>query len=235
VLIVDGDAVNRELLAEAVRRAGHLVSMATAVEQAIDLLVRKVFDVILVDVQTPGPDGLELPARFRGGEHPARVALIAVTSNGTDEERDRWIGAGFDAVLRTPATKAAIKAILRDVTGSMIPSGEEVPYGDSILDTVGGNPRMLSRVREAFETQVPRLLDAMREAIKTNDRAAVCENARTLRGAISNFNAPVAAIAATLQIERAVTANDFTRAGELLPEIENAIRELQEKIDAVLG
>jgi CheY-like chemotaxis protein len=234
VLIVDADTVNQELLADAVRRAGHVVSVAAAVEEAIDLLVRKVFDVILAGMQTPALEGLELPQHFRAGEHHTRVAMIAVTANPTDEERGRWIAEGFDGVLRMPATQAAIKAILRDVTRSVMPSGEEALPGDSLLEAVGGNPRMLSRVREAFETQVPRLLAAMREAISTGDRAAVCENARTLRGAISNFDAPVA-IAAAMQIERAVNANDFTRASDLLPEIENAIRELQEKIDAALG
>ncbi|MEA2162993.1 MAG: two-component system, sensor histidine kinase and response regulator [Thermoanaerobaculia bacterium] len=232
-LIVDADAVNQELLAEAVRRAGNLVSVAATVEEAIDLLVRKVFDVILAGVQTPGIDELELPQRFRAGELHARIAMVAVTTNASSDERERWIAAGFDEVLRMPATPAAIKAVFRDVSGPLIPSEKESTPGDSPLDAVGGNARMLHRVRDAFETQVPRMLDAMRTAIEAGDRDAVCENARTLRGAISNFDAP-AAIAGTLQIERAVTAGDFARANALLPEIEEGIRKLQETIDAAL-
>ena len=231
-LIVEAYAVNQELLAEAVRRAGHLVSVAATVEEAIDLLVRKAFDVILVGVQTPGLDELELPQRFRAGELHARIAMVAVTANASSEEKERWIAAGFDEVLRMPATPAAIKAVFRDVSGPLIPSEKETS-GDSPLDAVGGNARMLHRVRDAFETQVPRMLDAMRCAITARDRDSVCENARTLRGAISNFDAP-AAIAATLQIERAVATGDFDRARTLLPEIEEGIRKLQEMIDAAL-
>jgi signal transduction histidine kinase/CheY-like chemotaxis protein len=232
VLVVDDNDVNQELIADAARRLGHIVTKATAAE-APGLLAGKEIDVVVVDVQSPQYDGLELVRRLRALERDSRTAAIAVTTNAT-EERDRCIAAGFDAVLQTPATQSAIGTILRDVTSPLTPAHVAPESAGSIFDAVGGNANLLMRVRDAFATQVPRLLTAMREAIEAGDRDALIQAARTLRASISNFDVPEP-LAATLQIERAATADDFARAAALLPAIEMAIRELQEKIDAAVG
>ncbi|MEA2237625.1 MAG: two-component system, sensor histidine kinase and response regulator [Thermoanaerobaculia bacterium] len=237
VLVVDDNVVNQELTAGAGRRLGYIVR-AVASAEAPQLLARKSFDVVLVDVAAWGLDGLEVMQRFRALDPDGRIPIIAMTAsaspNAGAEERDRYIAAGFAAVLQKPATQAAIGAVIRDVTGSQTPSPGRPESSGSILDAVGGNPRLLMRVRDAFATQVPRLLTAIREAIDNKDRDAIGQAARTLRGAISNFDVP-APIAATLQIERAAAEEDFARAAALLPELEIAIRELEEKIDAALG
>jgi two-component system, sensor histidine kinase and response regulator len=233
VLVVDDNDVNQELIADAARRLGHIVTKTPAAE-APGLLAGKEMDVVVVDVQSPQCDGLELVRRLRALERDGRTAAIAVTSNGTDEERDRCIAAGFDAVLQTPATQSAIGTILRDVTSPTTPLHVPPESAGSIFDAVGGNTNLLMRVRDAFATQIPRLLTAMHEAIEARDREALIHAARTLRASISNFDVPEP-LAATLQIERAATADDFARAAALLPAIETAIRELQEKIDAAVG
>jgi signal transduction histidine kinase/CheY-like chemotaxis protein len=229
VLVVDDNPVNQELTADAARRLGYIVTATTSAETP-GLLNRKAFDVVLVDVPAAGLDATQ----FRAFDQDDRTPIIAVVANASAEERDRYIAAGFDAVLQKPATQSAIGAVIRDVTGSLTPSPDRTLSPASILDAVGGNHRLLMRVRDAFATQVPRLLSAIREAIEKKDHDAIGQAARTLRGAISNFDVP-APIAATLQIERAAAAEDFARAAELLPELEIAIHELEERIDAALG
>jgi CheY-like chemotaxis protein len=233
VLVVDDNDVNQELIADAARRLGHIVTK-TAAAEAPDLLAGKGIDVVVVDVQSEQCDGLELVRRLRAIERDGRTAAIAVTTSAADEERDRCIAAGFDAVLQTPATQSAIGTILRDVTSPLTPLHVPPESAGSIFDAVGGNASLLMRVRDAFATQIPRLLTAMREAVEARDRDALIQAARTLRASISNFDVPEP-LAATLQIERAAAADDFARAAALLPAIEMAIRELQEKIDAAVG
>jgi two-component system, sensor histidine kinase and response regulator len=230
ILVVDDNDVNQELIADAARRLGHIVTKTTTAE-APGLLAGKEIDVVVVDVQGEGVDFVQ---RLRAHEREGRIAAIAVTTNATDEERDRCIAAGFDAVLQTPATQSAIGTILRDVTSPLTPLHVPPESAGSIFDAVGGNANLLMRVRDAFATQIPRLLTAMHEAIEAGDRDALIQAARTLRASISNFDVPEP-LAATLQIERAATADDFARAAALLPAIETAIRELQEKIDAAVG
>ena len=66
VLVVDDNVVNQEFAAEAVRRLGHVVTTLESGAEALDILAKRTFDVILLDMQMPGLDGLEVARRFRG-------------------------------------------------------------------------------------------------------------------------------------------------------------------------
>ncbi|HEV7425899.1 MAG TPA: ATP-binding protein [Thermoanaerobaculia bacterium] len=234
VLIVDDNVVNQEFAAEAVRRLGHVVTTVESGTEALDVLGRRTFDVVLLDIQMPGLDGFEVARRFRGMERGTRTPVVAVTAHTTREDRDRCISAGFDAVLTKPATQSTLGAIIREVTGTA--SAPTMPAGpaDAILDAVGGNVRLLARVRDAFAMQTPRLLSSLHDAIAARDGVALYETAHTLKGAISNFDVPEA-IEATSRLERAGKAADFKTAEELLPELESAIHQLEERIEAALG
>jgi signal transduction histidine kinase/CheY-like chemotaxis protein len=234
VLVVDDNIVNQEFAAEAVRRLGHVVTAAESGAEALDILARRAFDVILLDVQMPGLDGLEVARRFRSMERGTRTPIVAVTAHTTREDRDRCTAAGFDTVLTKPATQSTLGAIIREVTGTSMPSSIPAGPTDAILDAVGGNVRLLARVRDAFATQTPRLLTSLHEAIAARDGEALFQTAHTLKGAISNFDVPHA-IEATARLERAGKAADFAAAEELLPELESAIHQLEERIEAALG
>ena len=235
VLVVDDNVINQEFAAEAVRRLGHVVTTAESGVEALDILSKRTFDVVLLDVQMPGLDGLEVVRRFRSVERGNRTPIVAVTAHTAREDRDRCAVAGFDAVLAKPATQSTLGAIIRDVTGTtalppIIPPGP----ADAILDAVGGNVRLLARVRDAFATQTPRLLAALHDAVAVRDGEALFQTAHTLKGAISNFDVPHA-IAVSVQLERAGKVGDFDTAEELLPELESAIHQLEERIEAALG
>ena len=234
VLVVDDNTVNQEFAAEAVRRIGHIVTTVASGVEALDILARKTFDVVLLDIQMEGLDGLEVTRRFRAAERGVRTPIVALTAQTAAEDRDRCLAAGFDAVITKPATQATLGAVIREMTGAMRSSDGVPGPVDGILDAVGGNVRLLARVRDAFAMQTPRLMAELHEAIAARDGEALFKTAHTLKGAISNFDVP-SAIATTSQIERAGTTGDFARASELLPELEAAIRELQERIDAALG
>jgi len=238
VLVVDDNVVNQEFAAEAVRRLGHVVTTLESGAEALDVLAKRTFDVILLDIQMPGLDGLEVACRFRTMEtrrsRGTRTPIVAVTAHTTREDRDRCTAAGFDAVLTKPATQSTLGAIIREVTGTAMPATIPAAPADAILDAVGGNVRLLARVRDAFATQTPRLLASLHDAIAARDGEALYQTAHTLKGAISNFDVPQA-IEATARLERAGKAADFTTADELLPELESAIHQLEERIEAALG
>jgi CheY-like chemotaxis protein len=230
VLVVDDDPVNQEFAAEAVRRLGHVVTTAASGSSALELAAGRSFDIILLDVQMSEMDGLEVARQFRATERGTRTPIIALTAHSEKGDRDRCLAAGFDAVLTKPATQAMLSLVIRDVTQAGSASGPV----HAILDAVGGNVRLLARVRDAFALQTPRLLAAVRDAIAGRDAEGLFQSAHTLKGAISNFDVPQA-IAATTQLEAAGKAADFDRATELLPEFEAAIHDLEQRIAAALG
>ena len=227
VLVVDDHPVNLEFALEALRRMGHRATAASSGEEALELLSRRPFDLVLMDVQMPGIDGLEATRRFRASETGGHLLIVAITAHTTREIRDACLEAGCDVVLAKPLSQSALAEVLRG-------SESQPEHSHSIIEAVGGNLKLLARVRDAFAVQTPRLLKAMREAIDRRDGVALYQNAHTLKGSISNFPVPDALNAAT-EVERAGKNDAFERASELIPLLEVRLRELEEQIAAALG
>ncbi len=103
VLIVDDHPSNRKLISEILRRRGHQWMEAGSGDEAIRLIDKNVFDVVLMDIQMPGKDGLQTTAEIRdaAGER-AFVPIIAVTAYVTEEDRQRCMNARMDDYLAKP-------------------------------------------------------------------------------------------------------------------------------------
>ena len=226
VLVVDDHPVNLEFAAEALRRLGHSVATAANGTEALRLLQARAFDVALVNVQMPEMDGFEVARRLRTIERGHHTRLIALTAYTAPEDRERCIAAGMDSVLAKPLTQNRLAAVLRGQSAE--------PEGDAIMEAVGGNVKLLARVRDAFVSQSPRLIDAMRDSIAERNADVLYRSAHTLKGAISNFGMGEA-LDAAIQIERAGREADFARATTLLPTLESAVRELEERMSASLA
>lgn len=225
VLVVDDHPVNLEFASEALRRLGHTVATAANGTEALRLLQARAFDVALIDVQMPEMDGFEVVRRLRAAERGRRTRVIALTAYTAPEDRERCLAAGMDGVLTKPLTQNRLAAVLRGQSPE--------PEGDTILEAVGGNLKLLARVRDAFSSQSPRLLDAMRDAIAQRNADLLFRSAHTLKGAIANFGIGEALDAAT-ELERAGKEADFSRASTLLPRLESVVRELEERMSATL-
>jgi len=226
VLVVDDHPVNLEFAAEALRRLGHSVATAANGTEALRLLQARSFDIALVDVQMPEMDGFEVARRLRAVERGHHTRLIALTAYTAPEDRDRCIASGMDGVLTKPLTQNRLAAVLRGQSPE--------PDGDTILEAVGGNVKLLARVRDAFVSQSPRLITAMRDGIAQRNADVLYRSAHTLKGAISNFGMGEA-LDAAIQIERAGRDADFARASALLPKLEVAVRELEDRMSATLA
>jgi len=226
VLVVDDHPINHEFAAEALRRLGHTVTTASGGHEALALLDSRTFDLVLMDVQMPELDGLEATRRFRAMEQGKHTPVVALTAHSGRDEHERCVAAGMDDVITKPVTTARLAAIISGAAGP-----EPEPQ---VLDAVGGNVRLLPRVREAFVRQTPRLLAAIREAIDDRNPDAIERNAHTLKGAMSNFTMSDAQTLAA-EIEQAGKDGNYVRAADLLPRLEAAAEELGKKIDAALG
>jgi len=213
ILLVDDSEVNLEVVSEMLRRLGHAVTLASDGELALATLQGQPFDVVFMDVQLPGMDGLETTRRYRdsGGKTP----VIALTAHTSARDRDQCLAAGMNAVLTKPVDSMQLaKAI------------EKVTHRDAIVDVVGGNMALLARVRDAFTRQTPELLAGMRDALARKDAEALARHAHKLKGSMSYFPGERGANVAR-DIEHAARDHDFTRAAGLLPDLEQAVGELE--------
>jgi signal transduction histidine kinase/ActR/RegA family two-component response regulator len=112
-LVVDDDLVNRMLAAEMLKGAGIEVIEAEGGAQALDVLRRHRPDIVIMDWQMPGMDGLEATRLIRDGEagEAARdVPVLGLTANAFDQDRHTCLAAGMNNVLTKPVTRDALLA-----------------------------------------------------------------------------------------------------------------------------
>ncbi len=103
ILLVEDNPANQKLAAYILQERGHSVEVAGDGEQALRSINENPYDVVLMDVQMPGMDGLETTAQMRSRENGIRrVPIIAMTARATVGDRDRCLAMGMDGYLSKP-------------------------------------------------------------------------------------------------------------------------------------
>jgi signal transduction histidine kinase len=100
ILVVDDSADNRNLLSRVIGRCGAFVETASDGSEAVTKALAGNFDVVLMDIQMPGTDGLEATAQLRREGY--RKPILALTAHAMKEEQSRCLSAGCDAHLSKP-------------------------------------------------------------------------------------------------------------------------------------
>jgi signal transduction histidine kinase/CheY-like chemotaxis protein len=208
VLLVEDNEVNREVVAEMLRRLGQNVTVAEDGERALQLLADNRFDLVFMDMQLPGIDGLEATRRFRadGGKTP----VVALTAHTSREDRDRCLEAGMNSVIIKPVGPSQLAAAIEESTALA-----------DLSAMTGDNPLLLEKVRNAFNRQTPQLLAEMRDAVAAGEGEALGRFAHKLKGSLSYFDGEAADLAR--EVELAAKRGDVTAAGVLLPQLEREV------------
>lgn len=223
VLIAEDNLVNQEFAAEALRKLGHHISVASDGEEALRMMRQQIFDIVLMDVQMPKLSGMDVTRQYRESEPPGLYTpIVALTAHAGADERQRCIEAGMDAVLNKPIDLKQLHAVVRGVTGA-----------DPIVEAVGGNVRLLERVSDAFARQTPELLLAMREAIARCDGDALYRAAHTMKGAVSNFGVDPS-LDLSVMLEDTAKQGDYRRAAALVTRLDAAVAALERRISAAV-
>jgi CheY-like chemotaxis protein len=112
VLVAEDGFTNRQLALRLLEREGHLPTLVRDGALAVSELRRRHFDVVLMDVEMPGMDGLAATRAIRARERGTgrRTLIIALTSN-TDSEK--CLAAGMDAFLSKPLRIRALREVLK--------------------------------------------------------------------------------------------------------------------------
>jgi two-component system cell cycle response regulator DivK len=102
VLIAEDNEKNMKLFRDVLQVSGYETLEATSGEQAIELATGRTPDLVLMDIQLAGMDGLEALRRLREDERTAAIPVIAVTAQAMAGDRERFLEAGFDGYLSKP-------------------------------------------------------------------------------------------------------------------------------------
>jgi CheY-like chemotaxis protein len=104
VLIVDDSATNQTIIMDFLSARGFRVATAGSAGEFLDHISRELPDLVLMDIQMPGMDGLEAIRRVRANPDPqiARVPIIALTALAMSGDREKCIAAGANEYISKP-------------------------------------------------------------------------------------------------------------------------------------
>lgn len=102
ILIVDDNAVNLKLLRITLTVAGYEVRTAADAEQAIAVLASFRPRLIMMDIQLPGMDGLDLTRRLKADPATRDAVVLAVTAYAMKGDEQRALDAGCDGYITKP-------------------------------------------------------------------------------------------------------------------------------------
>jgi len=102
LLLVEDNEQNRYLMQFMLEQSGYEVITADSGSRAIVMAAEDRPDLILMDIQLPDMDGLEVTRRIRSSEAGGKVPIVAVTSFAMAGDRERALAEGCDGYIEKP-------------------------------------------------------------------------------------------------------------------------------------
>ena len=116
ILVVEDNRINRLLAIRMLDKLGHVPATAVDGHQALDLLRRQEFDVVFMDIQMPGMDGLEATAAIRnaapGSTINRRIPIIAMTAHAMVGDRESFLQGGMTDYISKPVELSDVEQVL---------------------------------------------------------------------------------------------------------------------------
>src|SRR5260370_41854842 len=113
-LVVEDKEVNQLLTASVLEREGFVVDLAADSIQALEQLRARTPDVILMDVQLPGVDGLALTRQIKADPATARITIVALTAHAMAGDREQTLAAGCAGYISKPIDTRTFAPQVRD-------------------------------------------------------------------------------------------------------------------------
>ena len=115
ILLAEDEPVNRIFTVRALQKLGHTVATAADGREALAMLGRERFDLVLMDIQMPRLNGLDATRMIRAGQVPdldAAIPVVALTAYAMDADRELGFEAGMDEYVTKPFEPQELAAAL---------------------------------------------------------------------------------------------------------------------------
>jgi len=223
VLLVEDNELNREVALGLLEDTPLSIEQAENGALALQMITKRDYDIVLMDVQMPVMDGIAATEAIRSNPRFAALPIIAMTANAMDRDREMCLAAGmndhlgkpidpdklFEILLRwIPSRAAAASASVAAPSSAFAAGSLVIPGIDTAtaLKRTGGNRKRYESLLTRFSDSQSAVLSDIRGALAANDSPTAQRLAHSLKGAAANLGATSLAEIAT-QVEAAIKTN----------------------------
>jgi len=191
VLVVEDHPVNQRVVAGQLAQLGIAADLAEDGPRAVAMAAARTYDLILMDLQLPGFDGLEAARRIRAAEPVGRRArILAVTAGAQAGERARCHAAGLDGLLGKPLLLGDLEQALRDMpqadplaSAGPLPRIDNRVWRELEVQSARTDPRLIEELGATFVARIPGAVDEIEAALGAGQAAEARRLIHRLAGA----------------------------------------------------
>jgi TMAO reductase system sensor TorS len=215
ILVVEDNAVNREVAAGMLENLGYRSEAAVNGLLALEAVAETTYAAVLMDCQMPVMDGLTATQEIRRREAGSggRMPIIALTANAMEANRERCLAAGMDDFLPKPFTQVQLAAVLGrwapaahaprhdqallaagETAQAMTSAAAAAAMDIAVIDTqvlrniaALGRPALLGSLIDLYLEHSRPLLETIESAIRGREPAGLPEALHTLKSSSANL------------------------------------------------
>ncbi|MFT5656945.1 MAG: two-component system sensor histidine kinase BarA [Gammaproteobacteria bacterium] len=244
VLLVDDNLINLKLASELIQLWGHQLRDAENAHQAIELYRKEDFDLIVLDIQMPEIDGVDLLEMMRREKPQDTTPIVALTANLLDDEPQRLLTLGFDDYLRKPINETKFRALLDgsyqmaniqsemaiDETNTTIKIS--VDFGQS-LQLSQNNRSILRKILAVLIRDIPTIQQQLETALLQFDREKLSAIVHKIQGITCYTSLPrLKQQVRSLQQFLAIESNTLNR--DMVMEVYDELAKIEEEVTLLL-
>lgn len=241
ILVVDDDVLTQRMMQLLLTREGHHVDTVSSGSEALGAIKQQKYNIVFMDLQMPGMDGVEAAHLIRQWENGNRhTFIVALTASYLPEAGHALFEAGIDNYISKPFEMEHIQRLLNysvkaGLTTPLAPSGimkAEPPSGEVLdiqkgIDQVGGDVNMYKELLRDFASELPVRWEAIQLSFARMDLVGLSRAAHNLSGVAANLGASQLSEYAKRLDEQ--SSEGYTeRIGHLLEEIQRSVGKLLE-------
>ncbi|MEO8633773.1 MAG: ATP-binding protein [Gemmatimonadales bacterium] len=204
ILLVEDSLVNQKVVLSMLRRLRCTVELTSNGREALSLMEREPYDLVLMDCQMPVMDGFTATLRRRAAEAAGapRRTIVAMTAHAMQGDRERCLESGMDDYLTKPISTEQVAQILeRWLPGRIRPADRLVVVaapGPALDQSVlrglealerDGSPGLVADVIRLFTEQGEEHLSAIATAVEEHTPVVLAAHLHALRGGASSVGA----------------------------------------------
>jgi len=247
ILLVEDEPLNRLLAGDLLKRLGYRVREAEHGYAALKSVTRRAPDLILMDLQMPGIDGLEATRRLRRRPDGQHIPVIAMTAHAHDADRGQCLQAGMDDHISKPINREHLHSVLarhlldREAGRAVPTAGRNAVSAEPpelnlarLREVTGNDTRTMAELLRMFRDDVPARARRIQAAADAGDHDRLAQEAHALKGVLLGLGAVEAEVTAR-SLEASARDHSVETARRAVAELHEALAQLDHQIEAVLA